>query len=285
MSAFVEIIRPDGSSERLPFEEREVMLGRSANVQLSLPNEPQLDLEHVLFVPQGRRGCWVSCAEKVTNPLLLRGEPFAQGMVRWGTEFKIGSLLVRIETGNAKHFRLPKIDPRVAFAAVAVALFVAWSQLRVSRGDTQLAEEFTAPLLFETLPGCSATHDVRGAAERAEHVARSRGDRYAYDPYDGVLAVRRYAEAEACYLASDLHADASRVARDKERLRETIDADYAASRTRLLQAFENRHDKVVISESRRLMALTRDVDPTDNAFVAWVHRVKRQAAAKVSHGR
>ncbi len=285
MAAFVEVIRNDGSSERLPFEEREVMLGRSANVQLSLPNEPELDLEHVLFVPHGHRGCWVSCAEKVTNPLLLRGQPFEQGIVRWGTEFKVGSLLVRIETGNAKHFRLPKINPRVTFAAIVVAAFVVWSQFQVSHGDMQSGRELTAPALFASLPGCSAAHDPGAAAERAERLAQSRADRYAYDPYDGILAVRHYAEAEACYLASGRSVEAAHAKREKERLHETIDADYAASRTRLLQAFENQHQKVVISEARRLIALTRGVEATENSFVSWLHDVKRRTAARMSHGR
>ncbi len=284
MAFYVDVTRADGTSQRFPIEEAEVMLGRSVNVHIPLPNETQVDLEHVLFAPQGRKGCWVSCAESVIHPLTFNGEAFHRGIVPWGSQLEIGSLKMTLNSGHSHRVTVPKIAPKVIATVVFVVGFIIWGYLQTSRGGATSAHKLDTPELFVEVSSCRSSNKPLAAAIRAEHAGHSRGDRYAYEPNDGVRAVRDYEEAALCYLAADQHESAERVAVYKERLQARIASDYAAARTRLFQAYESQRWSTVLVEARKLISLTSDIDSDQSTFVAWLHQTRRRAATKVTHG-
>ena len=80
---------------------------------------------------------------------------------------------------------------------------------------------------------CPPRGDALENGRRSEELARLRTDRYAYDPRDGVRAVRRYQEAESCYRAAGDELGAHRVRRASAALTARVNTDYAAARLNL----------------------------------------------------
>ncbi|MEZ4286568.1 MAG: hypothetical protein R3A47_00090 [Polyangiales bacterium] len=198
MEAFVEAIRVDGSSDRFLIEGAEAIIGRSGTADISLPTESQLELEHMLIAPRGREGCWVSVSQSATNPTLLKGQPFRDGIVPWETEFSIGSLRLKLTTKRV----VAKKESTSPILMVLLVLGIAWT------GWTFWQEQESAiasskgvepPNLFADEVKCPANGDPSDIAAGAEEEGDSRGDRYVYEPQDGVKSVALYRLAESCY--------------------------------------------------------------------------------------
>ena len=283
MRGHVEIHRRDGTSEKHSIAGSEVLLGRSANVAISLPNEQELDLEHLMILPRGAKGCWVSAAERVTTPVMLHGKEFHSGMVRWGTEFKIGSLTIKLVVDEAKRSPLSQVHPGLLAAAVVGVGFLLWSFTK--EPPTQQIDsgrQRSYPQLFSEAPGCPANGESIANAERAEHIAHSKGDRYLYDPRDGVSAVLRFREAAACYGNAERVTEASRMEAAADTLAARVDADYAAARLNLANTIDQKLWADASRETRRLLLLTDHLG--EHEYVEWLKKINRQVSAKAAEG-
>jgi hypothetical protein len=136
------------------------------------------------------------------------------------------------------------------------------------------------PALFVEGGTCPSRGDVLENGRRSEEFARLRTDRYAYDPRDGVRAVRRYQEAESCYRAAGDEFGAQRVRRAGAALTARVNTDYAAARLNLLNALERERWSVALSEIRRLLLLTDHIGRHE--YVEWLSKIIGRVAVKAS---
>lgn len=273
MDAWVEVIRPDGTSERHRLEGERTTLGRSPVAGIPLVNSPELMPEHMLFAPRPE-GCWVSIAQNAQPPAFVRGEPFGSGMLPWGTEIQVGSVRLRVldrlpATKAGGSFSSP-----VTILALVLLPLIAWLFLSDGGEALPAVPDVPAPELFATVDACpdrgpAALHRARESAEAASHKA----ERYAFEAQDGVDAVRLYRVAEVCYRAADRAADARRMQRDGRALERQIDEDYRTHQLRLERALEQERFDEALLESRALVALLRH---TEGPYTAWVRLLRRQ---------
>ena len=164
---------------------------------------------------------------------------------------------------------------------VAVALLALTALLGDSEAPTAVGSlRFEHPNLF--LEGSLCSHPKRSlvTARRSEELAHVRADRYAYDPADGVRAVRLYAEAEACYRLGGLNSSASRVRDAASLMILQLNTDYAAARLSLARSLEQKRWADALREVQRLLRLTHHLGR--NEYVEWLEHILRRATAKAT---
>ncbi|MDH5491709.1 MAG: hypothetical protein OEY14_07135 [Myxococcales bacterium] len=278
MECFVEITRADGTSERFPLEGDQITLGRSGTAGVSLPAESQLELEHVLLAPRGRQGCWISIAGDAGTPVTRKGKPLANGMLKWESGFEIGSLKIKLTAKRTTVKAGGGTSPLLIIALVAGVGFLAWTFLSDSEGMMPSAEGMEAPPLFAEGGSCPAG----GSGQMLEAQADSRGDRYPYDPRDGVLAVQLFRQAAACYRAESHEPEATRANRIGDEVQNQVEADYAARRLRLHHALASARWADVERDASALLAFVDQVSETENPWKEWLTRIRREAAARAA---
>ncbi len=136
------------------------------------------------------------------------------------------------------------------------------------------------PELFVEAVACPHRGDVLENGRRAEELARLRADRYAYDARDGVRAVQRYQEAEACYRAAGAEHGVSRAHSEIAGLTARVNMDYAAARLNLVNALEQERWSVALSEIHRLLLLTDHL--RRHEYVEWLKKIIGRVAARAS---
>lgn len=149
---------------------------------------------------------------------------------------------------------------RATISALAGAM-VAGAALLLSsrRGEVRIAADgFESLTLFDAFVECPKNLPARRAAERAELQGVLLSERYPYDPRDGVLAVRRFREAQSCYVASGVDDESvRRTAHLASTLAARIEADYASSRLALESALAAEKWSVAHAELFKLLRLTQ----------------------------
>ena len=136
------------------------------------------------------------------------------------------------------------------------------------------------PQLFVDVATCPPRGDALRNGRRAEELGLLRADRYAYNPRDGVRAVQRYQEAEACYRLAGAESDAARVRQSVSVLSARVDTDYAAARLNLVNALEQDRWSDALSEIRRLLLLTEHL--RRHEYVEWLEEIIGKTAARAS---
>ena len=281
MDAYVEILHPDGRKERFPIEGEQTTIGKSGTAGISLPTSSELELEHLLVAPRGRAGCWVSTSQGARTPTVVKGKEFVSGMVPWGTEVKIGD--VRITLTDRKPGATSGPSSRLVILGVALILAVgALSLIPEPEDSLPSGADLEPPDLFATVESECGEGDPTVLGPDYEYQAHSRGDRYSYDPQDGVNAVSLYARASDCYTRAGMSDEATAMTESREEMQRTVNADYAARRLRLHHSLSVEDWKSVEMETAALVKLTADVDPEDS-YVVWLERVLRIARANARY--
>lgn len=279
MDAYVEVTQPDGTSERFPIEGAQVTLGKSGTAGISLPTAHDLELEHLLIAPRGKEGCWVSTSQGAATPTKLRGKPFTNGMVPWNTDLVIGRFKVRVTNKKTK-VRSAEGPSKIVLIGGGLAVVLgAWTFLGGSDGGVPSSDGIQPPSLFAGLDeACPADIANVEDAARVEYSGHVRGDRYRYDPRDGVAAVELYRQAASCFsqVGESSRATDSRLA--GEALAAEIDADYASRRLRLHHALEISDWSGAIRETEELVGLTSHLG--DDPYVGWLSQTLRIARAR-----
>ena len=127
------------------------------------------------------------------------------------------------------------------------------------------------PTLFAEVGSCRPEGDPIKNAHRSEELARLRADRYAYDPRDGVRAVWRYQQADACYRVAGDEVGARRAHRAGAALAHRVNTDFAAARLHLSNALQRERWSVALGEIRRLRLLTDHVG--GHEYVEWLDEI------------
>ena len=281
MDAYVEVVHEDGRKDRFPIEGAQVTLGKSGTAGISLPTSSELELEHLLIAPRGRDGCWVSTSQGARTPTKMKGKPFESGMVPWNSELTIGS--VRIKITNKKPSKGGEGPSKVVIlGGIGILAVVLLMFLKPGQESLPSGEGIEPPDLFASLPTSCDEGDAAEAAERLEYAAHSRGDRYSYDPQDGVHAVMLYAQAKACYEEAGDTERAEVMDDTRRSMQEKIDADFAAIRLRLHHALSVEDWEAAEREAEALDALTSEMGEED-PYVAWLDRLLRIVRANARY--
>lgn len=282
MEAYIEITREDGSLERMRIEGEQITLGKASNAGVSLPDQRDLENEHLLIAPRGE-GCWIAVAQGAKLGAKVGGAPFQHGMVAWGTEVEVGNLRFRITDKPPQEQKKgqQQVSPVVLVGAVVAAVAVLW----LLSGDPATGLETDAPdpiVLFADVPVCADTGP--GADRRADdnaEAALAKSERYPFDPGDGVESVRLYRTAQACYLALGNAPAAAEMQREGDYMQHRIEEDYRTHRLRLERALEHENFDDALLETRALVALVSGIDP-NNPYVQWLGRLERQLELQIT---
>ena len=172
------------------------------------------------------------------------------------------------------------VHRRSAVLGLALTCFGALSLIERTREAAPSAamELRDFPHLFVAAPTCPGPQNSHSDATRLEELGLLRADRYAYDPRDGVIAVRRFGEAAACYRAAGAKLDAARAERAARTMSLRVNTDYAAARLSLLNALEKERWSDALGEIRRLLLLTEHMRRHD--YVEWLEKNLGLVAAR-----
>ncbi len=279
--AFLEIIRSDGSCERRAIAGERVTVGSDVNATIPLVNNLELEPLHLLLAPR-EDGCWVSTARGANQGTRRAGKPFENGVVPWGTELDCGALVFRLARAQARVGRRRRwmlIARKVLLVIVTV-----WvgKMLLASPPQGPGHSRAEAPALFAgAVEPCKG--NAREAAARAHEAltaADAKLERYPFEPYDGVIAVRLYREAGACAgVAGD--DDARAEARDlADRAAARVEADYRFHRLKLDRAIEAHHFGEALIETRVVASMLRDHGGPYTEWLAHADRVLEMRVAR-----
>ncbi len=177
----------------------------------------------------------------------------------------------------------PLSHPRMGLVAVlcvlALVVLASWLSPRSSpKAQNRPLHDY--PELFVDSVACPHRGNILASGRKSEELARLRSDRYAYDPGDGVRAVRRYQEAESCYRGEGDELGERRVRLAMAALTARVNTDYAAARLNLLNALEQERWSAAFSEIRRLLLLTDHIRRDE--YVDWLRKNIGTIAAKAS---
>jgi hypothetical protein len=180
--------------------------------------------------------------------------------------------------GSRGRDRIAPLAPLALLALALVALAVWLGVRKPSVTRHNLFDDY--PALFVEEGVCDRRDGFLESGRRREERARLRTDRYAYDPSDGIRAVRRYQEAESCYRAAGDERGVRRVHRAGRELAARVNTDYAAARLNLLNALERERWSVALTEIRRLLLLTDHVGRHE--YVEWLREIIGRVSVKAS---
>jgi hypothetical protein len=280
MTPHLEIVQSDGSSERYPLGGSEhIIVGRQPREGIALPHAGELELEHLRLTPRPG-GCWVGVAGGVRTPLLVGGEPFAGGLVPWGSSLQLGSLWLRLTDELPEGARGRRVGGVGLLAALAMVGAAAWLIVPPGAGQGTELGAVPPPALFPAaLPACPEA-EAGAAAARAREVAEAalaKAERYPFASQDGVRAVELYGVAAGCFTAGGKRSEAERVARERTALARRLEEDYRTHRLKLERAIEYGRTREALVESRELLALVAHLD---HPYTHWLRAVERRLSLK-----
>ena len=282
MEPYVEVIRPDGRTDRHPLRAARVTVGRSREADLVIAEAAELEPIHLLLAPRAD-GCWVSAARDAVTPILVSGTTLEHGLVEWGTELDIGALTFRLSHSEADRGRRTGTLKSLLFLAATLAIGSLLLGLRDGGGGLPRPGAAPPALFSDEAPACPE----KGAA--AVHLGRdardegfARAQRYPFDPREGVRAVHGLAVARACFAAAGSDAERASVAHEHQRLRARIDEDYRVHCLRLEQAAEAGRYLEALVEARLLLAY---LDHLEGAYQDWLTQMERLLHVEVDRQR
>ena len=282
MKARVEVRCGRGTVNVYDIDGSEAVVGSSTDATISLPALAELDPKHMLLVPRGKRGCWVSVAEGVRTPVKIGNDVLTNAMVPWGTDLQVGSISVRPCLSNPRGSRTSAWRAGLFIVALGGLALAAMFFARDDAAATMQSGGARAhPTLFGEQSNCPSREDPLRSGIRAEEMARSRADRYPYDPRDGVRAVQGYRVAASCYDVAGRPSDADRTRGAAQELAGRVVADYAAARLSLANAIEAERWADVLRETRHLQLLTSHLG--GHEYVEWLKKIVGKATAR-RHG-
>lgn len=276
MEAYVIITREDGAAERFPIETDQVTIGKSGTAGIALPEFHELELEHLLIAPR-KEGCWVSTSEGALTPTMHKGKPFVSGMLPWGSELQVGRLHMRLTDRRARSPINTEDGGRVRIlllATVVAASYAAYVFLLPKPTGLPSDEGIDPPPLFDESYPCPQDGEVRANAIDAEYRAFSHADRYAFDPSDGVTAVRLFSTAVSCWSDAGEGEKSQRADGFRQELADEVNTQYATSRLNLSRAIAAERWDLAVRETLRLRALTHHLDQ-ELPYTTWLERVHR----------
>ncbi|QQR90961.1 MAG: hypothetical protein IPJ88_04315 [Myxococcales bacterium] len=265
----IDITLPDGTVERYRLSQKKMILGRGPGAQLIVAAS-ELAAQHLLLVPKAN-GCWLSVSEDAPTPVIVNGQTFDTGLLRWGTIISIGR--IKITLGQTKKSKTSSVHPLIFVAAALLLLFFAGAQFLRSGAISSGPHTPNAPPLFKTITTCQLRGEktlARISELSAE--ADSKALRYSFDPSDGVEAVSLYQNAENCLEEIRINEAANLVRHKRQSFEKRLIEDYASSRARLEHHLKENEALEALREVSRLKQMLAQ---QTNDYTDWLDRLER----------
>ena len=273
MKIFVDVTFADESNLRQEFDQEEVLVGTAADAHLTLKRATELGDYALLLVPRSN-GCWISAARDARVRPLVGGREVDNDLIPYGATMDLGSVTLKIGMASS-----PKRRQRRIWFGACVAVAAAGLWLMRTKPEGLAAADVAAPNI---LPGSDAKcpdplHSAELAVEAIE-AADSRALRYAYDPAQGVLAVKDFGIAEACAKLANLP-EATAAAKDnRQSMAARLQADYKVAGLALERARRARDLRRIVDAARVLMPY---VAHHPGEYRDWLMALERRAVAKL----
>jgi hypothetical protein len=272
MSAYIEIRAPGATPIRRDIGKDALVIGRKprdAGSGVAIPGATDLADEH-LIVSLVRDRFHVALAMGARVEPCLDGKPFRQAEVPFGTEVSLGQLVIRL-TGEAKR---AAVSPVILFAGASLVGLLVWSSLQ-HPADAPLKNTLPqGPSLFEADKPCPyAGPQALAQAAQSEQAAMAHGERYNFDPRDGVAAVDAYRASAACYTSGGDAASAARARANGQHWQTRLESTYHGHQLRLRMALDRGRDDHALHEVRELKRLLRG---KNNEFTSWLTMAERR---------
>ena len=278
----IEVTKTNGNTQYFPIEKPQVVLGRSGLADVSIPDVSELELEHVLIVPQGWKGCWVSLTKESKIPAIFQGSNFNGGLIPFEKELIIGPLRIRFVhrfNKEKKSFVFPLL-----FLLLVLGIAVAVTIVILKKTTTLASSEgLDIPALFVKGPyDCSVTTNIQRHAKHMKYKAQSHEDRYHYDLQDGVIASKLYGEAAACFRRVGLASEAQFLEGKREKMQKILNANYAALRFQLNQALKRKQWKEASRKASVLLQMTKHLNAKQSPYIRWLKKTHRITQTKLT---
>ncbi len=279
MDTRIDVVYKDGSSEPYLAEGESFIVGRSLEAAVSIPDARELEMEHLRITPE-LDGCQVAVNPSAATPATVGGAAFRDGMYEWGTEIEIGDLVI-VLTGDDPNKKKSNVGPLVAIFLVAAASFGFYVYQRT---QDHLADVKVPTAFPEIIPTERASCDSpkEAAAEDAVdalNTADAKSDRYAFDPQDGIEAIRLYAKAVACAQRAGDKQVVSHAATSGKKLVDKIITDYATHRVAMARSIEMEDHKAALYHTSVLIAL---VQHTGSPYLQQLYRNAQKLKMQVA---
>ena len=276
MPFIVDISYPDGASASHQIAADQATIGAAVEADVRIRDAPEIAPVQLLAVER-TDGCWLASARDAQVQPLRRGKPFEHGLVPWGTELDIGSVVVRVrrpvEPGARSSSRWSVLIIATALAGT-VAL---WFDGREAEGPPTTTA--TPPALFDDDEAtCPESGRPRQHAGEALAEAEERAARYPYDSQDGLAAATRFREAAACAALAGDPTLAEEASGRAARLAQRIESDYKALRVAIDRARKGNHLERLGALAR---TLRRYVDHRPGAYRDWLTSVDRYVSTRI----
>lgn len=278
MDTYVEIVREDGSLDRMRVEKDQFTIGRSTAAGVALPDRRDLENDHVLIAPRAD-GFWASVNKAGGVPVLLNNVPISAQMVPWDSTLTIGTL--RIKLSNRPPVEAKKgeaqASPVTIIGGVGITVALVFLLLGPTGGGGGI-EPAPEPLpLFETTGTCpvSGGPEALSRADLFAETALGKSERYPFEPSDGVMAVFLFQQAAGCFRAGSEPSLAAEAERDGQRMQARAQEDYDGHRLRLSRALELQRWVDARNEARSIGALL-DGQAPEHPYMQWLARTERQ---------
>ena len=272
MKALIEIRAPGGAVIKRDVGSETVIVGRSPRSGIngvSIPTATDLADEH-LIISFVRDRFHVALATGARLEPALNGKTFRQAEVAFGEEVIVGRTSIRF-MGEAKR-NAP--SPIIVGAGALVLGLSLWTLFEESAPPSLNNSLPPAPTLFANESPCPYVGpQALGRAGEAEQAGVAHGERYNFDPYDGVEAVQSFRVATACYTAGGDTTGAARARAASQRWQSRLEGRYQGHQLRLRVALDRGRNDHALREVRSLERLLRG---RSGQYVDWLVMARRQ---------
>jgi hypothetical protein len=272
MKASIEITRSNHSTDCRPLDGSKISLGRSSRCDIALPDEPELQAEHLFIIPD-EAGCQIELTKQAPAPFSFQGRPLRKGMIPWGEDIFINRIRLRMVREPTEIDR-KMMSPRFILVALPLLCASAWLLLgRSPAADSHDSGGVAASPLFDKPIECSQPNLALYRAGEAERTAFAKMERYPFMHQDGVEAVRLISEARNCYQAAGEAAQVARVQKALDTWTRRLEQDYQNLRLRLRLARVGAQR----DEARRTVRILRNLlSHRNDNYTKWLDRVEQK---------
>jgi hypothetical protein len=271
MKAFIEIRAPGAAPIQRELGTDTWVIGRKPREgasSIALPTATDLADEN-LIVSLVRDRFHVALASGARVEPSLDGKLFKQAEILFGQEIRLGQTAIRF-LGEVKS-NAP--SPIIVVAAVVVLGLSIWTIFDNSAGVDLKASLPAAPALLDAPPTCPYNGaSALGRAGEAEQAALAHGERYVFDPYDGIQAIMAYRLAAACYGNAGDAASTARASASAQHWQNRLEARYQGHQLRLRLALDRGRNDQALSE---VHSLKKMLHGKTGAYVNWLTMAER----------
>jgi len=278
MKMFVEIHIAGSNPERHELVGERVTLGTAEVAMIRFNQACGFGAELVEVFP-GEQGVRVDIPTGMKGTLTFEGTEQRRVRVPFGGEVFVG-------TGRLTFLKVleRRRSPVVMLGATVALLALGLQVYRSSVPEDPTTHDVAPPGLFDGQAAevcAEAQADVAlGKAQNDERAAYAKVERSAFVVEDGVVAVRLFQHARACYEVAGKSAELARMVAELQRQTERLNEQYATLRLRLRVALDKDRYSEALGATRDLQGLLSK--QADSSYRRWLGQLEQTLERKAA---